>query len=89
MYCVAVDMQLSVGWLLSLAPFLQGNWKRERQQDVFAQSGHRFWPHFASAVWKRQQNLKQLAANLHEWQLVSRGHGSGNTCVRILISDTY
>lgn len=74
--------------MLFLALFLQGDWKWEHQQDVFAQSGHSFWPHVASALWKRQQNLKQLTANLHERQLVSRGHGSGKTCVRISMSKT-
>ena len=66
------------------ALLLQGGWKREHQQDVFAQPGNGFRSHFASAFWKRQQNLKQLTADLHEWQLVSRGHGSGKTPVRMV-----
>lgn len=78
---------VSIVWMVFFALPLQGDWKWEHQQDVFAQSGHSFWSHFASALWKRQQNLKQLTANLHEWQLVSRGHGSGKTLVRILVID--
>lgn len=76
-----VSSVVSIGWMLFLALLWQGDWKWERQQDVFAQSGHRFWPHFASALRKGQQNLKQLTADLHERQLVSGGHGSGKTCV--------
>lgn len=55
----------------------QGDGERERQQDVFAQSGHCFWAHAAAALGEGQQDPEQLAAHFHERQLVSGGHGSG------------